>query len=467
MKVQKKTPVTKSALIVMLLPIVLIVSGGYFCIDLPQSMASPMIAYFDITPKDISNLYVAYSIPNFVLGPMSGFFIQEFGPANSAIILSMMCFVGMLGMYVGLETRSFIHVLIGRAIFGAGAENLLIAVMAAIGKWYFGKFLSLASGITLSVNMTMGALGNFLTPLIFIYFRNLKIAMFVATVTCFASFLAAAAYSFIDVFFSDIYLTVESQDNEENEITERVQITWKSPLRLGKLYWWTNSIYSILPNGYFMLSAMLTDLAQVRFGYTYLKASTFVPEVQILTVIAMPIISGVVQKTGKKGIIMFVSSLILVGAHVLLAFQPKHPTWLTEAAFPIYGTYLSLYQSCIWPSLNLSIPSDAVGLAYGIATITQMIFYGGLPLLFGEVASPRTPAAYQNCIWLLIGLSVIGSLLSFITMLVDFKEGGLLHHPENSDKVRFLKQKINQVYRKKTILEIERRESKKVIQEDK
>jgi len=453
---KKKQSITQGALFTMLIPLVIIVNGGFFNMDLPQALASPLIAFFDMTPREVSNLYVAFSVPNFFFGPFSGFMIQTIGPANSTVILSMMCFIGMTGMYIALETNSYMYLLIGRAVFGAGAENLLIATMAAIGKWYFGKYLSLASGVTQSINMVVGAFGNFIAPFLFLYYRNVKISVFAGAISCFISFIAAALFSIIDAFYSDIYLSVEDEDNDKHDgIKEPVKITFTSIFKLGKLFWCMNFVYAILPNCYYQLTNMMTDLIELRYGYPYSEAKNFISEVQIITLLTIPFLSAIVTKIGKKSIIMVISAGILTCAYTIMAFLPNYPTIQFQATIFLFAAFYSLYTSCVWPSLSLSIPADAVGLGYGIATISQMTAFGGLPLIFGAVSAPRTKEAYQTCIWMLIGLSLLGLILTFITLTIDFAEGGLLHLPENSDKVRILRRRLNQGYRKMSVLELQ------------
>lgn len=72
-----------------------------------------------------------------------------------------------------------------------------------------------------------------------------------------------------------------------------------------------------------------------------------------------------------------------------------------------------------------------------------MLFYGIVPILFGEISKPRTIQAYQNCIYVLVIASMFANIFVFRVNYVDHRQGGILNRNENSDEVKRLKIELN------------------------
>lgn len=151
-KPSQKIPISITPLIFMLMSALFVCNGAYSGMDLPQALANPLIAYFDITTTQISLLYTSYSIPNYFCGIVTGLMIQGLGSTISAIIFSAICFYGACTIYMGIYLKNFAVVVIGRAIFGLGSENVIICIMASVAYWYFGRFLTIASGLIQTSN---------------------------------------------------------------------------------------------------------------------------------------------------------------------------------------------------------------------------------------------------------------------------------------------------------------------------
>jgi len=101
-------------------------------------------------------MYSVYSFPNIILPILSGILIDKIGKnifdfqksslLNSGyglplIIFSGLNFVGNAIVCAGIHLNNIFVILIGRSIFGMGAESLILTQTALLVYWFKGKEL--------------------------------------------------------------------------------------------------------------------------------------------------------------------------------------------------------------------------------------------------------------------------------------------------------------------------------------
>jgi MFS family permease len=95
--------------------------GNYYAYDLPASLNTPLQAYLgqDDAPYQytINLLYSVYSFPNVILPLFSGTLIDRYGGAKMGIILSCFQVTGQLLFAYGVQTKSYIFMYLGRAMY--------------------------------------------------------------------------------------------------------------------------------------------------------------------------------------------------------------------------------------------------------------------------------------------------------------------------------------------------------------
>jgi MFS family permease len=81
-----------------------------------------------------------------------------------------------------------------------------------------------------------------------------------------------------------------------------------------------------------------------------------------------PILGGVIDRIGRRGIMNLVSAVLVVLVHILLRNTDMYPI------FPLVllGFCYSIYASALWPSIALVIAKESVATAYGVVTAVQV-----------------------------------------------------------------------------------------------
>ena len=213
------------------------------------------------------------------------------------------------------------------------------------------------------------------------------------------------------------------------------QFKFSDVTKLGKLYWFIVPIYWILPQAYFRLIQILTDMSKVKYHYEYEEAKNFSATVKITCLILLPILSFTVGKIGKKSLLLCFSSIMALVSILNLYSIPSQPSYRFIASVIGIGAFYSVYLSCIWSSIAISLPKTAVGLGYGIASSGQMMVTTVIPRLLGYFIQERTEQAYENGLMVLIGANLIGIAFCLNLLIYDLRNGKVLHYKENSEEV--------------------------------
>jgi MFS family permease len=137
-------------------------SGSYFCYDNPGALQDNFKADLDLTTTQFVMLYSIYSWPNVILCFIGGFLIDRvFGIRLGTIIYMFILMIGQLIFAMGGVINAFWLMVLGRFIFGIGAESLAVAQNNYAVLWFKGKELNMVFGLQLSF-ARVGSTVNFL-----------------------------------------------------------------------------------------------------------------------------------------------------------------------------------------------------------------------------------------------------------------------------------------------------------------
>src|SRR5271169_6378890 len=128
--------------------------GSYYVYDALSPLADVLKQQLGFTDLDIGFLQAIYSFPNIFTVVIGGFIIDRIGLRKSLMIFGVLC---LIGPAITAAASHLWTMATGRLIFGMGAESLIVAVTAALARWFKGKELSFAFGI----NLTICRLGSF------------------------------------------------------------------------------------------------------------------------------------------------------------------------------------------------------------------------------------------------------------------------------------------------------------------
>jgi MFS family permease len=109
----------------------LVVFGNYYVYDSIGPVAEILNRELGFSDTQIGTLNAIYSLPNIFLLLIGGVIVDRFGAPTVIVITTSLCFVGAL---ITSSSGDFTTMVIGRLIYGLGAEVMLVGATVAIAS---------------------------------------------------------------------------------------------------------------------------------------------------------------------------------------------------------------------------------------------------------------------------------------------------------------------------------------------
>ena len=126
----------------------------YYAYDVPGSIATSLKEWLEASDDDFSYqlnlLYTIYSLPNIFLPLAGGILVDRLGPSVMLISFSTLICIGQTVFAVGMNSRNYKTMLIGRGLFGLGGESLEVAQASITTDWFHSHGLAFALGCNIS-----------------------------------------------------------------------------------------------------------------------------------------------------------------------------------------------------------------------------------------------------------------------------------------------------------------------------
>lgn len=427
--------------------------GSFYIYDFPQVLEEVLIDYFKITTVEISYLYSAYSLPNFIAALIGGVILNKIGLGGGSFVFNTILFISALVTIVGMTIKSFWVVIASRVIFGIGGEALYVAQTAIADKWFSGRFLSLAIGISNFFSLFANSSQDFITPAVYLRTGSIITPFYIMAGVSLGSLLLNAVYAIIDKY------SIKKLEINQKEKIEVVEFRFKDLLYLRRMYWLLVIMFVLLTSCYYQFMYFATDFFVSRFGLTYENSKDAVSISPFVASILLPIISMLTVIIGKKDYLLLICSILAVFVYGSLYLLPQEPSiWIY---FPISGVGLimAIYSSTLWSGMTLVVPKEAINLALSLASTLLNITWTTLPILFGYLNEQRTPEGYGKSALVLTGIGLFAAIVSIMILYDDARTGGVLHLPENHDRVKLIREGYSAELKRKKHLRCERSKS--------
>lgn len=355
--------------------------GAYFCFDNPGALQDDFKTDLQMPTSKFVLLYSIYSWPNVILCFIGGFLLDSiFGIRLGTIIYMGLTLIGQIIFATGAIINVFWLMMVGRFVFGIGAESLAVAQNSYAVLWFKGKELNLVFGLQLSF-ARVGSTVNFLVmePIynyVSQYYKGpqcIGIVLFLAALTCVVSMICACVLGIMDKRVERLLRRGEGQEHEVVSLTD---------IKDFKLIFWLIALICI---AYYVAIFPFVALGKVFFERKYSfepsNANTVNSLVYSISAVASPIFGYLVDRTGKNVSWVFTSILVTIIAHGLLAFTYMNP----YVCMILMGIAYSMLASSLWPLIALVTPEYQLGTAYGIAQAVQNLGLAIVSILAGII----------------------------------------------------------------------------------
>ena len=316
----------------------------------------------------------------------------------------------------------------GCMIFGLGSEIAGVAVTRSIAKWFKGHNMALAMGLQLAIARLGTALALILSPiLVSAKPAGCSYALMETARPAFAGLILLLAGTVL----WGIFVAMDARFDSMTGSTDKKETAEEDKFKFS-------DIFKVLGNKYFILSALLcvffycsiisfkkfaTSILIPRFDIPVESASLMVSMIPFFTVIFAPLFGFLVDKSGKGTRWMIVGSILVLAAHLMIAFAPQGASAFGYTAIAMLGIGYSLVPAALWPTVSRIVPEKNLGTAYSLMYWIQNMGMMLVPVAVGfifrnEVTMPGNALQEQSAAlhaeFIFISLSVLAIAVSVI-----------------------------------------------------
>jgi MFS family permease len=370
--------------------------GNYYVYDALSPLADVLKQQLGFSDSNIGLLQAIYSFPNIFTVVIGGVLIDRIGLRRSLMIFGVLC---VIGPAITVASGHLWLMAIGRLIFGMGAESLIVAVTAALARWFKGKELSFAFGI----NLTICRLGSFAALNSPTWARS-------AYSNWRWPFLIAFGVSSLCVIGAIIYWVMEVHAEKVYHLGEvsTDKVVFADLFKFGVSYWYIVALCVTFYSAIFPFQTFAVKFFIEAHGTSREFGGFLSSTLTLFAMVATPLFGLMVDRVGRRAILMMVGSLLLIPVYSMM------------------GVAFSLIPAVMWPSVAYIVDQSKLGTAYGLMTMIQNIGLFGFNLVIGKAndighASAENPGGYHLGMWI---FSVLGFLGVFFAFLLHERETG-------------------------------------------
>jgi nitrate/nitrite transporter NarK len=441
----------------MLLLIASVQAANYYFYDSISPLKRMLEENFQFTNTDFGLFVSAYSIPNIFLLMCiwGGIILDRLGIRRTGFLFVILMTTGAFVTAYGASEvysnggplfsifSSFLPeyspqlkmMLLGRFLFGLGAETSIVVVSKVIVKWFKGKELAMAFGLKIGIARSGSWAAFYFSPIIAANAPHWTFAIWFAALLLAVALLFFLVYSIFDYRF-------DRQMKESNQRKESDQFHMKDLVKLltNKSFIYVALLCMTFYSAVVPFQSFAPDFFLNKFGVSQAISGKIASLLSIGTVIFTPLVGLLVDRKGKSASLMILGSLMLVAIHMAFAFTRISPVFLMV----LLGISFSLVPAAMWPSVARIVEEKRIGTAYGTMFAIQNLGLWAFPLLIGRilditnkgispamVASGEAAYDYTYAISMLAMLGILGLLFAILLKREDKKSGYGLEMPTN------------------------------------
>lgn len=380
--------------------------GNYYVYDCIEPITDLLSKQLGFSDSNIGLLQGIYSFPNMVLVLVGGYLVDLLGARKAILLFGTICLSGAI---VTVLSGHFALMASGRLIFGMGAESLIVAVTTAIAKWFRGKELSFAFGINLMIARA-GTLMAQMSPT-WARFAYDKWRTPLLISVGFATFCVIGAL---------IYWGMEAYAERNYELDHAGatdKVVFKDLFHFGISFWYIVGLCVVFYSAIFPFETFAYKFFLHTHGTPLEVGGMLVGSLTFCTMFGTPLLGIIVDKIGKRALLMMIGSVLLVPVYLIMAYT--HTQTALYLPMAMMGIAFSLIPAVIWPSVAYIVDQSKLGTAYGLMTAIQNIGLFGFNIIIGGAndyshASASNPAGYHLGMWIFSILGLLGLLLAFL-----------------------------------------------------
>ncbi len=309
--------------------------------------------------------------------------------------------------------------LLGRFLFGLGAETSIVVVSKVIVKWFKGKELAAAFGIKIGIARGGSALALYYSADIAQSASHWTIAIWFAAMLLLIALLAFLIYT---IFDKQLDRQTHLRKPELKEDSFRFSDLKK--LLSNRSFIYITILCVTFYSAVFPFQAFAPDFLFNKFGMDLSQSGKIASILYWVTMIATPLIGLFVDKFGNSTKLMIYGSLTLSVVHLTFALTNFYPV----IPLIVLGISIALVPAAMWPSVAKIVPEKGIGSAYGLMFSVQNFGLFLFPILAGKLLDSSSTDGtqtldYTSTILMFATLGVVGFVFALLLKREDKVSG--------------------------------------------
>jgi MFS family permease len=384
----------------------LVVFANYYLYDCFSTLKATLQTDLGASSTQWALIRNFYNVPNTFLfmALLGGVFLDRFGIRRTGFIFTLLCALGgivtaygvspmfrgggfgydLMGAFLPAYSPELKMMMLGRLLFGLGAETQIVMLNKVLAKWFMGKELALAFGLNLGVARVGSALGMSFSPRIAERF-SFNSALWLGSVVMISGLILFIIYMSMDAR-EDKRRGARGGDAKLAADEEfHLRDIWS--LFANRSYLFIVLLCATFYAVVFPFQDYLADLLKHKFAYAEVTAGDFTSLIPWGAAVFTIIFGWFVDKKGLRATLMIGGSILMLATSLMFGLTTVTP-WLLV---PLFGISFSLVPAAMWPAVALIVEEKRLGTAYGLMTWVQNLMWWGMALAAGWVLDRTNP----------------------------------------------------------------------------
>lgn len=389
--------------------------GNFYVYDSIGPVAELLARLRGFSDAQIGALNAVYSLPNIVMVLVGGVLTDRLGPRAVILGATAICQVG--AVLTALDA-SFGVMVLGRLLFGIGAETMIVAIMVALAQWFSMSWFAFA----MAANLSFGRIGSYLAD------RSTSFASDLYAQGWQEPLWLAAGFAALSLAGAALYGVVDRQAAARGALAVAARaerISWADLLRFRREYWVIVALcvtfYSVI---FPFRSTFAIKFFQDARGLSLEEAGLLNSYVFLAAAFATPLFGFLADRIGRHADLLVIGALPLPLSFLLLEIADRGLG--LNLATVCLGLSFSLVPAVLWPAVARYVAPAQLGTAYGLMTMVQNIGLTVVNVLVGVLndwsgASAGNPDGYG----VMLAFFGLLSLAAFVSAVL-LRAGGRL-----------------------------------------
>ncbi len=422
------------------------IGTNYYAYDALSAIKETLQAELNISSTDYGLIVSFYSFPNtfLLMAVVGGIILDRYGIRKTGFTFTLLCALGvlltaygasdsfrsggpghgLLGSFWPSYSPELKMMILGRLLFGLGAETSIVVVNKVIAKWFKGKELAFAFALNLALARLGTAAALMLSPVLIEGKTGWTLALWVAALLMGIGFLVFVVYMIYDRRAE----LAGQRDGRLLAADEEFHLRDLGALLQNRAFIYISLLCVTFYSAIFPFQAFCPDFLHNKFDLSVKMSGVLTSLIIWGTIVFTPLFGWLVDKRGKRATLMFFGSGMLLLSHVVLALTPLSP----YLAMFVLGIAFSLVPAAMWPGVAVVVEEKRLCTAYGLMTSLQNLGLFAFPILAGIITDRMNPGItpemlkageatldYTYTILMFAGLGLMGFAFAYLLRRVS------------------------------------------------